>query len=109
MAIHDYLILGSADAGNHAVPLWVTLLFTGLLVGLILSLAFEEKIHAKKSVIVGVFAVVSLFLGTAMGLMPFEDVGHLSIGGHEISLPVYIPGIDWGSLQSSLGPGYLWM
>ena len=34
-----------------AVPLGVTLMFSALLVGLILCLALEEKIHAKKSII----------------------------------------------------------
>ena len=49
-----------ADAGT--VPLGVTLVFAALLVGLILCLALEEKIHAKKSIIAVVFALVCLLL-----------------------------------------------
>ena len=40
-----------ASGGEHHVSTGVTLLFSALLVGLILSLALEEKIHAKKSLI----------------------------------------------------------
>ena len=99
-------VLGSAAGGHgEGVPLWETLVFAGLLVGLILSLALEEKIHAKKSVIACVFGGVCLLLGTAMGLLPFEDVGRLVIGGHEVSLPVYVPGIDWGVIAIILGSG----
>jgi len=59
----------------------VRVLFALLLVGLILSLAFEEKLHAKKSVIVGVFAVVCLLLGSAFHLLPTEEV---VVGSHLI-------------------------
>ena len=53
---------------HDAVPMSTTLLFLGLLVAMVLSLALEEKIHAKKSVITGVFAVIALVLGEAMHL-----------------------------------------
>ena len=43
-----------AEQATHPVSNATTLLFTGLLVLMILSLALEEKIHAKKSLIVGV-------------------------------------------------------
>ena len=46
----------------------VTLLFAALLVAMIVCLAFEEKLHAKKSLIVGLFAVVAL---TRRGGTPF--------------------------------------
>jgi Na+/H+ antiporter NhaD/arsenite permease-like protein len=85
---------------THDVDLGVTLLFAGLLVAMILCLAFEEKIHAKKSVIVGLFAVISLLLGTAFHLLPFEPI---VIRGHEIRLPVFIPGIDWNVIAIILG------
>ncbi|MBO93367.1 MAG: hypothetical protein CMI32_00505, partial [Opitutales bacterium] len=39
----------------------VTYFFTALLAAMILCLALEEKLHAKKSVIVGTFALVGLF------------------------------------------------
>lgn len=94
--------IAHAEAG-HAAPeisLGVTLFFSLLLVGLILSLALEEKFHAKKSLIAGIFAMVSLFLGTAFDLIPF---GPIRWGGHEISMPVYIPAIDWGVIAIILG------
>ena len=50
------------------------LAFAGLLVGLVTCLALEEKIHAKKSVIVGVFAMVTLLLGAAFHLLPIGPV-----------------------------------
>jgi len=84
----------------HAVPVSVTLLFAGLLVLMILGLALEEKLHAKKSVIVGVFAAVSLLLASAFGLVHRETVAIL---GHPVSLPVYIPGVDWEVIAIILG------
>ncbi len=140
----------------------VTALFAALLVGLILCLAFEEKLHAKKSVIAGTFAIVCLLLGSICGILPFqkvvvgshsvkltpaiehaieeaeheveadvadvarqddavagdenqttEDNGEHSdeehhsdeahVGGHSISMPVYIPAIDWGVIAIILG------
>ena len=143
-------------ASNSHVPIWVTVLFGLLLVGLIACLALEEVLHAKKSIIAAAFAVVSLFLGTALGIFSFEKVvvgsheAHLSktvdaefidettqetqhitvpaevpdenhedngqhkegthaeevpvhIGGHEISMPIYVPGIDWSVIAIILG------
>ncbi len=92
-----------ASAPGHSVSSGVTYLFLGLLVCMIICLAMEEKIHAKKSVIVGLFSVIALFLGAWFKLLPFEDVGNLSIGGHQISLPVYIPGVDWEVIAIILG------
>jgi Na+/H+ antiporter NhaD/arsenite permease-like protein len=83
----------------HASPT-ITALFAGLLALMILSLAVEEKIHAKKSVIVGVFAVVALLLASAFGLVHRETV---EILGHPINLPVYIPGVDWEVIAIILG------
>jgi len=93
------LLLASAE-GAPEVPLSVTLIFSALLLAMILSLALEEKIHAKKSLIAGVFAVVCLLLGTAFDLMPF---GPVEVGGHEIEMPVYIPAVDWGVIAIILG------
>ena len=59
-------IAETAAYAIHHVPAEVTLLFTSLLVALIVSLAFEEKLHAKKSLIVGVFSVVCLLLGASV-------------------------------------------
>ncbi|OUU24584.1 MAG: hypothetical protein CBC04_08310 [Verrucomicrobia bacterium TMED44] len=88
---------------SHSVSPGVTYLFFALLVCMVLCLALEEKIHAKKSVIVGLFAIIALFLGSWFHLLPFEDVGSLLIGGHKISLPVYIPGVDWEVIAIILG------
>lgn len=79
---------------HQAVPMTTTLLFLGLLVAMILSLALEEKLHAKKSVITGVFAVVALLAGDAMHLLhPPEDS----------PLPLYIPMIDWSVIVIIFG------
>ena len=66
-----------ASASAHSVSPSVTYLFFGVLVCMILCLALEEKIHAKKSVIVGIFSIIALFLGAWFHLLPFEDVGSL--------------------------------
>ena len=81
----------------------VTYLFFALLAGMIVCLALEERIHAKKSVIVGIFAILALFLGTWYHILPFDDLGQLTIGGHKVSLPVYIPGVDWEVIAIILG------
>lgn len=120
--------------GEYCLPLLaettvstgVRLLFALLLIGLVASLAFEEKLHAKKSVIAGVFAVVCLLLASAFHLLPTEEVvvgshpieeselsevvaeltdheSELHEGGHEIDMPVYIPAIDWSVIVILLG------
>ena len=99
---------------SHEGSVGTTIVFAGLLVALIVCLALEEKLHAKKSVIAGVAAVVCLLLGAAFEILPFQKVlvGSTSeviegatvyTGGHEISMPVYIPGIDWGVIAIILG------
>ena len=97
-----FALTGATQQGHDVaqVPLGVTLLFMALLMAMILCLALEEKLHAKKSVIVGLFAVVTLFLGAAFDLLPF---GSVSVGGHEIDLPVYVPAIDWNVIAIILG------
>ena len=109
------LAISTVEDGAHAVPQWVTLLFLGLLAAMVTCLALEEKIHAKKSVIVGVFALIALLLGAALELLPFEPVvigSHLEdllpgeevhVGGHEKRIPVYIPGVDWNVVAIILG------
>lgn len=68
-----------ASAGH--VSWQVTTLFAVILVALITTLALEEKIHAKKSVIAGSFAVISLLLATFCGILSFEQV---VVGSHEV-------------------------
>ena len=67
-------------------------MFAGLLVCMVLCLALEEKLHAKKSVIVNVFAVMSLLLAVFLELLPFGGV--TLPNGHHVNLPVFIPAID---------------
>ena len=85
----------------HEVPLSITLLFALILVCMILCLALEEKIHAKKSIIVGVFAVATLFFGDYFHLLPVGKL--INIFGESIHLPVYIPAVDWGVIAIILG------
>ncbi|MGK0361949.1 MAG: Na+/H+ antiporter NhaD/arsenite permease-like protein [Bradymonadia bacterium] len=92
---------GAAAASPHAIPLWITLIFAGLLLGLVLCLAFEEKIHAKKSVIAGVFAVVSLLTAAAFGILPLGPVTNSF--GEALHMPVFMQGVDWGVIGIILG------
>ena len=91
-----------ATAGAaHAPEPWVTGLFAGLLAMMVLALALEEWLHAKKSVITGAFAVIALFMGAAFGLLPF---GAISLpNGHEVTMPVFIPAVDWSVIAIILG------
>jgi len=105
------LILATGDVpADGVVPLGVTLTFSALLVGLILCLALEEKIHAKKSIIAGVFAVICLFLANVCHLYQYVDHRFLiklppfdTAQGHTAELPVYIPAIDWGVIALIFG------
>ena len=90
-----------AAAHAHEVPLAVTLGFAAILVGLIVCLALEEKIHAKKSLIAGAFAVISLLMATAFDLLPFGPV--VNVFGESLAMPVYIPAVDWGVIAIILG------
>jgi len=113
-----------SEDGGHIVAPGVTYFFCALLVGLILCLAFEEKIHAKKSIIAGTFAVICLLCGAAFEILPFQDVlvgaSRVSLpdgllpstwsaarqvydGAHSVRMPVYIPAVDWGVIAIILG------
>ncbi len=81
----------------------ITALFAGVLGLMILALALEEKLHAKKSLITGVFAVISLLLGAFLGILPFGPVTLPGHGHHTVELPVFIPAIDWGVITIILG------
>ena len=89
--------LASAQAHPEAST---TLLFALILTGLIVSLAMEEKLHAKKSLIAGLFAMVCLGLGAALDLLPLEPV---MLAGHELQMPLYIPPVDWEVIAIILG------
>ena len=99
MTNNGWLLL--AAAGEHHVPTWVTVIFGLILALMIAALAFEEKLHARKSIIVGSFAGLTLILATLLKLLSFGTV-HLP-DGHDIDLPVYIPAIDWGVITIILG------
>ena len=97
-------LIASASTSSHppaGIPLHVTLICGGLLVLMILSLALEEKLHARKSVIVGVFAVISLFVAEVWGLLPIGPI--INVFGEKLKIPVYIPAIDWGVIAIILG------
>ncbi|MCA9545389.1 MAG: hypothetical protein KC613_13390, partial [Myxococcales bacterium] len=95
-------LLASPAAHGHAPPpLWITLLFAGILVALIACLAFEEKIHAKKSVIAGGFAVITLLLGAAFHLLPVGPL--VNVFGEQLPVPVYVQGVDWSVISIILG------
>ena len=88
-------------AAEHSVPTWQTVVFGIILAAMIAALALEEKIHAKKSIIVGTFAGLCLILATLMDLLSF---GKVELPDHHlIDLPVYIPSIDWGVITIILG------
>ena len=99
----EFMMLAAAGHVAPAVAPWITYLFTGLLVAMVLCLALEEKIHAQKSVIVGVTAVIALLLGAFTGILPFDSSAVHLPNGHEIRLPVFIPGIEWGVITIILG------
>ncbi|MBT3481688.1 MAG: hypothetical protein HN457_09700, partial [Opitutales bacterium] len=78
-------ILSTAIESAHAtseVSQGVTLFFTFYLVAMIFCLALEEKLHAKKSLIVGLFAVGALIIGTTFHIIPFGAM--MLPGGHAI-------------------------
>lgn len=97
-----HLLLFTSEGTEHGAahaepPAYVTWTCAALLVAMILALALEEKIHAKKSVITGVAAIVSLFVGDAFGILPTNTVFH------GMELPLYIPAIDWGVIVIIFG------
>ncbi len=86
---------------HHPPSTAVSVVFLFVLVGMVVALALEERIHAKKSWITGVFAALSLALGHAFNVLPFgplENVLH-----EKFALPVYIPGVDWEVIAIILG------
>ncbi len=86
---------------HHAVSAGTTYLFVIILVAMILSLALEEKLHAKKSLIVGFFAIGSLLLASILGLMPFGDI--IIPGGQRLHMPIYIEAVDWEVIAIIIG------
>ena len=101
--IHHALfgLVPATVSSEHVIPASTTWVFFGLLVAMILGLALEEKIHAKKSLITGIAAVVALGLGIAFHVIPGEVA--FDVGAHAFKLPVYISGVDWGVIAIILG------
>jgi Na+/H+ antiporter NhaD/arsenite permease-like protein len=85
----------------HSVSAGTTYFFAAILASMIVALAMEEKLHAKKSIIVGVFAVSSLFLASVAGFIPFGDI--IIPGGIRLHLPVYIEAVDWEVIAIIIG------
>jgi len=94
-------IIASAGHEGHQVSFTVTLFFAAILVAMIITLALEEKIHAKKSVIVSVFAIISLLAGAFCGLLPFGPV--VNVFNEKLTMPVYIPAVDWSVIAIIMG------
>ena len=84
----------------------VTWLFAAVLILMVLCLAFEETLHAKKSLITGLFAVLSLLLATYFDLLPSGTVSNAF--GESIALPVYIPAVDWEVIAIIVGASLFW-
>ncbi len=78
-----------------------TAIFGALLVGLIVCLAMEEKLHAKKSVIAGLFAIVGLLLAQIYHLMPGKVL--VTVGHAQFEIPSYIESINWEVIAIILG------
>ena len=95
------LLIGATGGGHHEVSSAVTFTFAGILGAMIITLALEEKLHAKKSVIVGVYAIICLFAGAALGLLPFGPV--VNVFNEKLNLPVYIPAVDWSVIAIIMG------
>ncbi len=81
----------------------ISYLFAAFLAAMVISLAIEEKIHAQKSMIVGLFAVVCLFVAARLGIMP---ASHVTLStGNEVHMPIYIPGVEWEVIAIIFGSG----
>ena len=86
---------------HTAIEPSITWGFAGLLCAMIIALALEEKIHAKKSLITGIFAMIALIMGVALHILPLGPVQLPN--GHLMEMPLYIPSIDWGVIVIILG------
>jgi len=94
-------LLASSQTGAVGVSVTVTVVFGVMLAAMIACIALEEKLHAKKSLITGVFAVAALLLGEIFGVLPHEVVA--MVGSHAVTLPIYIPAIDWEVIAIIMG------
>lgn len=90
------LLLSATPTTESSGYGWVAYLHLGLLVAMVAALALEQKIHAHKSIITGVAAIVALVLGEATGILP-------SLQDQEGHVPFFIEFIDWGVIAIILG------
>lgn len=90
-----------ASEVTHTNDSSITFIFMAILAAMILCLALEEKLHAKKSLITGCFAMISLLAATALDLLPFGPV--VNVFGEAMQLPVYIPAVDWEVIAIIVG------
>ena len=95
-------VISVGSDGASGVASWQTGVLGALLALMILALALEEKIHANKSIITGVFAMVALLLGAWFGCLPFDQLS-VEMGGVVAHLPIYIPAIEWEVIAIILG------
>ncbi|MDD9971665.1 MAG: SLC13 family permease [Myxococcales bacterium] len=86
---------------EHAVAHEVTMVFAVILLGMILALALEEKLHAKKSLITAIFAGVSLLVGAFYEILPLGPVTNAF--GEHLHMPAYITAVDWGVIDIIFG------
>ena len=86
---------------HHQPTEIITLVFSILLLCMILCLAFEEKIHAKKSVITGTFAVFCVLFADIFGILPIGDIHN--VFGESIHIPTFITAIDWEVISIIVG------
>lgn len=90
------LLLNATPEPSGAGYGWIAYLHLALLVMMIAALALEQKIHAHKSIITGIAAMVALILGEATGVLP-------SLMDQESHVPFFIEFIDWGVIAIILG------
>ena len=94
------------ETAEILVAPWKTAIFAALLVAMIACLALEEKLRSKKSLITGLFAVTTIFLGAVLGVLPFEAFARVFHAWPELfgeGMPIYIPSINWEVIAIILG------
>lgn len=97
MDITQLLLNADVSGAAHEAGFgWVAYLHLGLLVVMILALALEQRIHAHKSIITGIAAMLALLIGEATGILP-------SLEDQEGHVPFFIEFIDWGVIAIILG------
>jgi Na+/H+ antiporter NhaD/arsenite permease-like protein len=77
------------------------MVFSALLGAMILALALEEKLHAKKSLITGTFAIITVLLADMLHILPIGAV--VNVFDESLKMPVYITGIDWEVIAIIVG------